>query len=236
MKKIVIGALLVVVLMAVILIGGTEDNDGMQSKFMTFVCSKNGDVTIYGEEETDLFAIEDIKSVEIIPLEKITINDIDISLGMDKAEVTKLLGVGEIVRENPRYFDGELGIYYDSNNKVEFIEFYGGIDGNIKPVIYGVSAFETKARELVEIIEKHNSGNNYFDADIERFDGDHDIEFYNVSVGVYRDITPDDVASIKEDLLAEGVFDENDEDYLYDLEKSQYWTTIGIGVEGYYND
>ena len=109
-----------------------------------------------------------------------------------------------------------------------------GIDGNIKPVIYGVSAFETKARDLVEIIEKHNSGNNYFDADIVDFDSDYDSEFYNISVGLYRDITPDAVASMKEEMIAEGVFDENDEDYLNDVERSKYWGTIGIGVEGYY--
>ena len=35
-------------------------------------------------------------------------------------------------------------------------------------------------------------------------------------------------------LKVEGVFDENDEDYLNDVEKSKYWATIGIGVEGYY--
>lgn len=47
---------------------------------------------------------------------------------------------------------------------------------------------------------------------------------------------PDAVSSMKAEMIAEGVFDENDEDYLYDVERSQYWSTIGIGVEGYYND
>ena len=234
MKKIVTCLLFIVVLITAIFICGNEGNNGMQSKFRTFVFGNNGDVTIYGEEENDLIAVEEIESVEIFPLEKITINDINISLGMDKAKVTKLLGKGSVSGESIRYFGSELGIYYDSNNKVEFIEFYGGIEGDIKPVIYGVSAFETKAKELVEIIEKHNSGNSYFDADIESFDGDYDIEFYNVSVGLYRDITPDDVTSMKTEMIAEGVFDENDEDYLHDVERSQYWTTIGIGVEGYY--
>ena len=234
MKKIIIGVLLVVALIALILIGGTEDSNGMKSKFMTFIFGNNGEATIYSEEGTDLIAVEDVKSVEIFPLEKITINDTDISLGMDKAEVTKLLGKGDASGDSVRYFESELGIYYDSNNKVEFIEFYGGIDGNIKPVIYGVSAFETKARDLVEIIEKHNSGNNYFDADIVDFDSDYDSEFYNISVGLYRDITPDAVASMKEEMIAEGVFDENDEDYLNDVERSKYWGTIGMGVEGYY--
>ena len=236
MKRIGIYLLVIVVLIAAILIGGIEDKNRMQSKFMTFVFGNNGEVTTYGEEETKLIAVEDVESVEIVPLEKITINDIDILLGLDKAEVTKLLGEGEASGESIRYFESELGIYYDSDNKVEFIEFYSGIDGKLKPTIYGVPVFQTKARDLVEIIEKHNSGNSYFDADIEWFDGDYDIEFYNISVGLYRDITPDDVASMKAEMIAEGVFDENDEDYLYDVEKSQYWGTIGIGIEGYYND
>lgn len=79
MKKIIIGALLVVALIALILIGGTEDSNGMKGKFMTFIFDNNGEATVYSEEGTDLIAVEDVKSVEIIPLEKITINDIDIS-------------------------------------------------------------------------------------------------------------------------------------------------------------
>lgn len=172
--------------------------------------------------------------IEIYPLEKVVLEDISIHLGDTQDDVEALLGVGEVVRDGHRYFDGELGIYYDSDNKVEFIEFYSGIDGKLKPTIYGVPVFQTKARDLVEIIEKHNSGNSYFDADIEWFDGDYDIEFYNISVGIYRDMTPDAVSSMKAEMIAEGVFDENDEDYLYDVERSQYWSTIGIGVEGYY--
>ena len=228
MKKIVIGALLVVVLIAAILIGGIGGNNGMQSKFMAFAFGNNSEVTIYGEEETDLIAIEDIESVEIIPLEKITINDIDILLGMDKVGVTALLGIGEVVGEGIRYFDGELGVYYDVNGKVEFIEFYSGIDGKLKPTIYGVPVFQTKASELTAIIAEHDeSGITYADNASE-------IAFENISVGVYRDITPDNVASMKAEMIAEGVLDENDEDYLYDVERSQYWSTIGIGVEGYY--
>ena len=228
MKKIVICLLFIVVLIAAILIGGIGGNDGMQSKFTTFVFGNNGDVTIYGEEETDMIDVEDIESVEIFPLEKITINDIDISLGMDKAEVIKLLGEGEASGESVRYFESELGIYYDSDNKAEFIEFYSGIDGKLKPTIYGVPVFQTKASELTAIITEHDkSGITYAENASE-------LEFKNLSVGVYRDVTPDSVASMKDEMIAEGVFDEKDEDYLYDLERSQYWATIGIGVEWYY--
>lgn len=228
MKKIVIGAMLVVALLAVILIGGTEDSNGMKSKFMTFVFGNNGEVTKYGEEETELIDVKDIKPVEIIPLEKITINDIDILLGMDKVEVIKLLGKGETSGESIRYFESELGIYYDSNNKVEFIEFYGGIEGKMKPTIYGVPVFQTKASELTAIIAEHDSSG------ITYTENASELYFENISVGVYRDITPDAVSSMKAEMISEGVFDENDEDYLYDVERSQYWSTIGIGVEGYY--
>ncbi len=177
--------------------------------------------------------IENMK-IDIIPLKGVALGYNIIELGANKNDVEWLIGKGEAVGDGFRYYDGELGIYYDSEENVEFIEFYSGIDGKLQPMIYGVPVFQTKARELVEIIEKHNSGNNYFDADIETFDSDHEIEFYNVSVGIYRDITPDNVDSMKAEMISEGVFDENDEDYLYDVERSQYWATIGIGVEEYY--
>lgn len=230
MKKSAICLILVAMVIVVILIGGIEGKNGMQSKFMTFVFGNNGEVTIHGKEEADLIAVEDIESVVIFPLEKITINDIDIPLGMDKAEVTKLLGKGSASGESIRYFGSELGIHYDSDNKVEFIEFYSGIDGKLNPTIYGVQVFQTQASELTEIITEYDASS------ITYVESASELDFKNISVSVWRDITPDDVTSMKEEMIAEGVFDEDDEDYLYDVERSQYWETIGIGVEGYYND
>ena len=63
---------------------------------MTFVFGNNGEVTIYGEEETDLISVEDIESVEIFPLEKITINDIDPEVILSLTKSDKKMSQGKI--------------------------------------------------------------------------------------------------------------------------------------------
>lgn len=52
----------------------------------------------------------------------------------------------------------ELAIDYDENDSVEFIEFLGGIEGTLHPVIYGKPVFESNADELFEILKQHNNG------------------------------------------------------------------------------
>lgn len=97
--------------------------------------------------------------VEVFPLEKIIIDNKEIMLGMNINEVQKLIGIsdrgfsncdGESCRHY--YFDSELGLDFDESGLLEFIEFLGGIDGNLRPYLYGVSAFETSADELLKII------------------------------------------------------------------------------------
>ena len=97
--------------------------------------------------------------VEVFPLEKITIDNKEIMLGMNIDEVQKLIGIsdrgfsncdGESCRHY--YFDSELGLDFDESGLLEFIEFLGGIDGNLRPYLYGVSAFETSADELLKMI------------------------------------------------------------------------------------
>lgn len=46
------------------------------------------------------------------------------------------------------------GIDFNEQNRVEFIEFLAGIDGDIQPQIYGVNAFEVGADELYDILEE----------------------------------------------------------------------------------
>lgn len=76
---------------------------------------------------------------------------------MKREEVVEILGEGEL--GNRHYFyDNELAIDYDDNDSVEFIEFLGGIDGTLHPVIYGMPVFESNADELFSILKKHNNG------------------------------------------------------------------------------
>ena len=80
---------------------------------------------------------------EIIPREGITFNGKKIPLGAHKEEIISLLGAPEFENGSLYYCGNELRFDLDADGCVEFIEFLGGIDGSLKPRIYGTDAFET---------------------------------------------------------------------------------------------
>lgn len=167
-------------------------------------------------------------NIEMFPLDKVVIDSVPICLGMERTEVEAKLGEGETFDQKRfYYYKSELSINYDSENKVEFIEFLGGINGKLHPVIYGVSAFDTKAGELYEILKQKNNG------DIDDSEHGYSYGFLNISVGVYRELIPDDIDDMIEDAEEEGE-ELDEEDLEYERRKANYWATIGIGVAGYY--
>ena len=143
--------------------------------------------------------------VEVFPLEKITIDNKEIMLGMNIDEVQKLIGIsdrgfsncdGESCRHY--YFDSELGLDFDESGLLEFIEFLGGIDGNLRPYLYGVSAFETSADELLKMIMEQ-------DDEVDDSEADYCYCFLNTGIGFWRQDN-----------------------------QNKHWDTIGIGVDKYY--
>ncbi len=142
--------------------------------------------------------------IEIYPLDKVLIDEISIDLGMDKASVEAKIGKGEHIGKRYYYYNSEMAIDYDNDQNVEFIEFLGGFDGALKPVIYGVSAFDVLADKLIKLLKQKNDGEVY---DQER---GYSYCFLNISVGVYRETIP------------HGKHD------------AGHWSTIGIGVADYY--
>ena len=124
--------------------------------------------------------------VEVFPLEKIIIDNKEIMLGMNINEVQKLIGIPDRVFSNcdgesgrHYYFDSELVLDFDESGLLEFIEFLGGIDGNLRPYLYGVSAFETSADELLKIIMQQ-------DDEVDDSEADYCYCFLNVSIGLWR--------------------------------------------------
>ena len=91
--------------------------------------------------------------INIVPLKKIEIDGKSVELGMTKEQVVEILGAGELSARH-YFYDYELAIDYDENNTVEFIEFLGGIEGTLHPVIYGKSAFQEDADEIFELLKK----------------------------------------------------------------------------------
>lgn len=163
--------------------------------------------------------------VELYPLDKAVIGDITIYLGMDKTSVFNIIGKGESFDDKRYYyFNSELAIDFDAESKVEFIEFLGGIDGELQPMIYGVSAFEENADDLAEILKKYNNG------EIDDSENGYSYGFLEISVGIYREFLPEEVIEDAENDNKSL----DDEDVKEDLRKASHWATIGIGVKDYY--
>lgn len=130
--------------------------------------------------------IKDFK-FELYPLEKLMINDMNIYLGKSKEQFIKILGTPESDFENwdgnghtCYYFNSELSFDCDKNDNITFIQFAGGHEGELKPYIYGISAFDIKMKELYEILKEHNNGR--IDEESEE-----SYAFVETSVGIWKD-------------------------------------------------
>ena len=165
---------------------------------------------------------------EIYPLEKVVINGSAVCFGMARSEVEFLIGPGQKIGNRYYYFNGEAAMDYNEN-KVEFIEFLGGVDGVCKPMIYGVSVFDTTAEELIEILKIKNNGKI-----CDKEDG-HCYLFSNIGIGLYREATPKELSEMIEEAAAFGNPMSSDE-IEYESKRANHFATVGIGIAGYYSD
>lgn len=164
----------------------------------------------------------------LYPLDRVELDGKTIFLGMDWAEAEQVLGTGSWIRGRHYYFNNELAIDCDADNKVCFIEFLGGFYGKIKPAIYDISAFEADAEELAEVLSQKNGG---VVRDVEK---GHCIEFLKISVGVYRELVPAEIIEMERDMRADGIPTEGNPDLERDRESARHWSSIGIGIAEYY--
>lgn len=164
--------------------------------------------------------------IEIYPLEKVVIDGAAIFLGMERAIVESIIGAGQVVRTRHYYFHNEMAIDY-KDDKVVFIEFLGGIDGMLKPTIYGISVFETLANELFEVLEKQNHGV------VQDRECGYSYQFPNISVGIYREAVPKAIEEMIEEAASFG-HPMSDDEIQYERKRANHWATIGIGVVDYY--
>lgn len=169
-----------------------------------------------------------MKNIEIIPLYEIRADGVEIRLGDSSNKVKTALG-GEPygTREDSLYYyNNELRIDFIADS-VEFIEFLGGIDGELQPVIYGVPAFQTNADTLYDILTKENEGM------IDDNEDGYSYGFCEISVGVYRESTTESVQEMIDDAKENGEpLDEDD--IAEETRRASHLDTIGIGVKNYY--
>lgn len=165
--------------------------------------------------------------IEVTPLVGIEINGSVIKLGASAADVKAVLGAPSSTGENSLYYY-ENELRFDMNKgSVEFIEFLGGINGELQPIVYGFSAFQTDADELYDVLKRKNNG------EIDDSEAEYSYGFKEISVGVYREITPYDVQEMVADAHVgnERLYDEDIDE---EMNRASHWGTIGIGVANYY--
>ena len=165
-------------------------------------------------------------SIEIFPLDKVVIDGVAIYLGMEQSAVEAAIGKGQVIGKRCYYFYNGMALDY-RNNKVDFIEILGGVDGVLKPTIYGVSAFETQANDLFDVLKKQNNGV------IRDSENGYSYQFENISVGVYREAVPKEIEEMIEEAASFGN-PMSDDEMQYEMKRANHWATIGIGVTGYY--
>ncbi len=165
---------------------------------------------------------------EVYPMDKIVLDGISIELGMPQSAVETRLGKGDAVRSRRYYCSSDLAIHYAQDGTVEFIEFLGGPGGSLKPILYGVSAFDVPAEALVDLLREKNGGT--------MLDTEHGYSytFPNISVGIYRERRPSDVQELIAEMKADGIHTEGNADVAAELQRANHWATLGIGIPGYY--
>lgn len=167
--------------------------------------------------------------IELFPLEKVCIDGKEIFLNASQKTVEETIGKSTVVGNRHYYFESELAVDYNDDGLVEFIEFLGGSDSLLKPIIYGVSAFDAPANELTELLAEKNQGK------IDDSEDGYSYAFMEISVGIYRELIPADIEEMIEEMREDGIPIENNEDLERDKMKANHWQTIGMGVENYYS-
>lgn len=127
-------------------------------------------------------------------------------------------------------FKNDLRVDFDSNDCVEFIEFLGGLISELQPLIYDVDIFKTNADKLFELLKRHNAG------EIGDSENGYCYDFKNISVGIYRESTPQSLAEFIEEIRNDSSIDEkiSEENIREETLKANYWATLGIGTKNYY--
>lgn len=170
--------------------------------------------------------------IEIMPLIGIKWGNNAINILDSASQVKSILGEPESTfKKSYYYFNSDLRIDFNENNCVEFIEFLGGINGKLQPIIYGIKAFETDADNLYDILKKNNNGEIHDELGM-----GYAYSFLNISVGIFRERTPTQIKEIMDEMMKEGIDIQGNEELEEEKQKAFHWATIGIGGKGYYKE
>ena len=148
--------------------------------------------------------------------------------GASSQEADGVLGTPDQAGEKRRYyFDSELRLDFDGAGKLNFIEFLGGAGGALQPELYGVPLFRTDGEALLELLAGHGTPTH--------LDGGYTVTVPEISLGLYREITPADVEAMVEEMARIDVTNLSHVDLEAERQRSRRWDTVGIGTKDYYS-
>lgn len=165
--------------------------------------------------------------IELFPLEKVVIDGTPIALGMARAAVEATLGMGERVGARYYYFGSEMALDY-RDDRLDFIEFLSGIDGALRPTLYGLSVFDANADELAALL-RERSGGAIIDAE-----RGYAYQFPPLGIGLYREAVPEEVAAMIEEAARDGA-PMSPADIALEQRRATHWATVGLGAADYYS-
>ena len=178
-----------------------------------------------------------MKEITLLPLVGAEIRGIGrILFGQSKDELMKIFGDPNRKNTNFNAPDSEKFFYYGSelsisftHNKLDFIECNAPYCKKAKPIIFGKEPFSSLAEDLVSLLAEKNNG-----ATDKENNGEFSYRFIEISVGIYREMTPQDMIESIEEAKQDGCYEDIKEWLEADLEKSKHFHSIGIGTEDYY--
>ena len=165
--------------------------------------------------------------IVIYPLEKVEINGVPIFFGMEKTAVEASFGKGEMSRGRYFYHRNEMAVEYGGDNRVTFVEFVSGPRAILKPLIYGVSVFDTPSDELSRLLAEKNGE----PADLAQ-DGYFGL-YRNIGIAVHRERRPNDLLEFARAQKKQGVQTQENE-YQREWQRANFWSAIGAGSPAYY--
>lgn len=166
--------------------------------------------------------------VDLFPLKGVYIDDIYIELGSSVESLNKIRCLGNPdIMDNVYYFlNSSISFHLDNSSKIEFIEL--SYNDNVETYINNINIFKTTAEDIIKILKEMNNNK------IDECEDEYGYYFWDISIGINRDITPEDIKLMIKEAKSEGTYSDMKEDLLKDQYRSNYFSVIGIGNENYY--
>ena len=121
-----------------------------------------------------------------------------------------------------------IAISIDKRKKIDFINI--SIEKNIEIFHENNNLTQMSKQDLLSYLRAQNSNEMILT------ENNHSVTFMNISLGIYYEMTEEEVQELIRESKEDGVYDEMREDIEVDIEKSKKPSVFGIGIKDYYRE